>query len=281
MLNVFQVFRVFGILPYRIVKNNPVFCSKWRYYSCTIGTIVACIILCQAIIYKNIPIDTTSPRCIYNFLLKWEPTFVFLHICIIYHTILNKKGTKKSIKIVHQLLKIKSGNIGPDPEAKVINYTFGTLSILLVLVFVFYFKIELLYHDVTVLNLLDYLVAFAFTAVNSIQILQLCVYYEVIIGALSRCSNDLDPIATLVEIQNLRKLKSKVEHVYYLNLIFLELNCLIYCILGFRGAYDFISQPLTSAFVSSIVVIWVSYAIPLQFYLMHLSGLIDSNVKLF
>lgn len=285
MLNACKIFRFIGILPYKIAKNQIVYCLKWHYYSYIIAALISSLTVGYGLMYTQYTVDSRDSNYIYQLLLKWEPTLIFVNILVIYYTIFKKKRTKRAIKMVRQLLEIKSAHF---PEQKILWWTSGSLVILLIVAVVCYVTTIQYYHGNEFQDFFDCFTDFIFTALEIIQIIQLCLYFEVINGAFSELKTiiaDIDddvlcPTSILIEIKKLRKLKSNVEQFYYPNIICQELSCLIYCIMGFRGGYDFISQNYTSSIIALTNVIWVSYEIPFQFYLMHLSHGTEEKVSL-
>lgn len=280
MFDVFTVFRLFGILPYRIVNYQPVLCPKWRYYSYIVASLVASLSVYRCSMYQQYTVDTQSSHCIFEFLLRWEPLFVFVNICFTYYTIFNTKSTKGALKIAKLLFELKAKK-NSGSEKKVVWYTFITLVIILILVIVVYWIVDY-YPGVT---LIDYLIMYIFTAVITIQALQFCVYFEIICGALSdledaiKDTTDEKSIVCLLEILKLRYSINKLVQVYYPNTCFLLLNCLFYWILGFRVFFDLVTQSYRSVLGSLITIFWISFDIPLQFYLMHLGEVSNGMVS--
>lgn len=283
MFNAFKIFRIFGILPFKLVKiRDPVLCPKWHFYSCIAASLVAILAFCRALIYLQYPLDTKNPNIIFIFLLKCSPMFNFVHICVMYYTMVNRKTVKRAVEIVKLLMevKLKSRKVGSvvAPEKMIVYYAFGTLIILSLLICGLCYLMIQYVPTFALMSVVDYWVTFVFSVILTIQVLQFCVYFEVIVGAFSQLDAH-QPIASLIAILKLRDLKNKIEHLYYPNIICLELNCLIFCISGFRAAFDFMSKTLITAVIGLIIVIWITCDVPLQFYLMHLSQIIDGKVS--
>lgn len=278
MFDPFKIFRIFGILPYKIVTNTPVYCRKWHFYSYVIAFLILILHIGLIFSYDKYFPDPKDPKFIYLIILKFEPILIFAHCLVIYYTVLNKQQTRKAIKIVKLLLESISRKEGDSWERNMFWWTFGSLGILLILI-----SASLaLYPKTELIDWFDFSVCFTFTTVNTIQVVQFCVYSKLIIGAITELEISdkcLDVIPLLGRVKKLKELRNKIEAVYYPNLLFLELNCLIYCLFGFRGVYDLISLDLFSQTLTLVTVIWLLYVTPYQFYLMHLSEIIDDKVS--
>lgn len=279
MFNACKVFNTFGILPYKLVKNKPVFCPKRHIYCYIFASFVVILSFFKGLWYSQPPLNTKNSNVILMFLLNWEPMFYFIQICVIYSTVINEKRTKRAVKIVKLLFEVKSSKCGQSsaPEDSIIRYTYVSLFIILVMCVMFYYiRITQPNPRNKLLTFLDFMISYISTVVNTIQILQFCVYFEVINCALSEleCSFVHRPIAILSKIKILRKLKNKIEHLYYPHIIFLQFSCLFYCILSMRAIYDLMSE---LGILALFAILWLSYDIPFQFYLMHLSE--ETNEK--
>lgn len=285
MLDVFQVFRVFGMLPYKLIKNEPVLCPKWRYYSCILAILSTSLIFYRGIWYLKQPLEKENKNFVYLFLLLCEPMLYVVDNFMIYYTIFNKKSTEKSIKIVKILLKLKTERNGCKKVGqKVICCSLGALLILLIFAYI-YFVINQPTLMVSIGSFVDLLISYGATVLFTMQLLQFCVLFEYVLSAYRHLEHlvtrNRNGQEILVEIKNLRDLVKKIENVYYPNIIYLEFNGLFYCILGIRGLYDYVLQNYESFFMASIILFWVWFDLPLQFYLMHLSEVIECKVSVY
>lgn len=280
MMDVFTVFRLFGILPYKIVDNHPVFCRKWHLYSWLFAAVILISTFSRGLMYLFFysSDDKDIRSCVYLFLLKWEPMFFFANTCVVYYTIMNKETTEQGIKIMKLLNDLQSRRTG---GRRITWYTFTASIILLFLGVVHYMHIT----EPTSFNIIDIFIGYTTVIPFTIQILQLSVYFDIIFAEYCRLEQltpkkwPEDTIETLLQIKSLRQLKKKIEYLYYHKLICQEVNGLIYFILAIRGTYDFIYHYYTSATISLIVLIWASFDLPLQIYLVHLSEVTDIKVK--
>lgn len=287
MFDVFKVFRVFGILPYRIVHGKLVLCPKWRIYSFLLGVLVVLITFYRGCIYiQNTDfVDILSVSTILHYIYQWEPMFLFIQVFVIFYTtIFSKRNTEKSIKLLSLLSglssrKTRAGN-------KTVGFTCIFLLVLLILVVVYHYLNIEHYPSVTWLNMIDYLTGYVSTAIITIQILQFCVFFEGVLSAYAQFEYSIQEqidgrklFKVFVKTVKLRTIINKFEYIFYPSIIFMQLNCFIYCVLGFKGIYDIICQRYFSAFIAVILQIWISFYLPLIFYWMHLSDVTESKVS--
>lgn len=290
MLDVFDFFRFFGILPYKIVKNKPVLCLKWQFFSRIIALLVNTLACYRGFIYlmrvqHQNSYDGELRNCIYEFLLKCEPMFFFLNLCVVYLTVIDRKRTRKIIKVLKFIFESKLGKNECNKVSRRISYyTYVSLVVLVIMAFLYYKLTQ--FRQVHIMDpWLCYFEIFPFT----IQVLQFCVYFTCIISAYSDLENLVNKnvlnaemtIGILLEIRKLRNTVKTIEHVYYSNFIILELNTMIYSVLAIRGIYDLIFLEYNSIVVAMIVLISILFDLPLQFYLMHLSDVTESKVRFF
>lgn len=283
MSDLFKNFRIFGFLPYKIINNVPVYSPKWRIYSCLTLILLLIVQVCLLLMKKKYFTDSKDPKFIYLVILEFEPVFTVTHSLVIFYTVLSKIQTRKTIKILEQLLEAQSWRkVGESRwERKMFWWTFGPLGILLILTTFSEWQKTILNSESALLRFIDWIACYTYTAVNTVEVVQFCVYFKLIIDGFTELEinlNELDLIEIFVKIQKLKKLRNNIEDVYYPNFLFLKLNCLFYCILGFRGVYDLDFQDCLSLTLSLIIVVWVVLPIPFQFYLMHLSDVIETKV---
>lgn len=281
MFDVFKAFRICGILPYRIKRNKLVLCPHWHLYSRMFAFLAFLITSYRGVIYiRNTDfVNILSVSCIFQYILQWEPMFLFFHICIIFSTVFNKKNTQKSIKILELLFEVRQKGVG-----RIITYyTFCNFVLLFILILVLH-NLNTQYHrNVTIMHLLDYIVGYISSVVVSLQILQFCVYFEIVLKPFSELESCVTKrpklFKTFVKIFKLKIIIRKFEDIYYWNIILIQLNLFIYCIFGIRGIYDFIGQRYDSIFIVIILEYWMTFYLPLLLYLMHLSEKMENKVN--
>lgn len=287
MLDVLKVARLLGILPFKEGKNGPVLCHKWLYYSYFMGIFIPLTtfyraLLCLKFIQSSESLETRST--VYLFLLKWEPMFYFLTIGIVYYPVRGRKEAERSIKVMKLLFELESGRSGK--VGKKLRYViFGFSIIFSILALVQYCHVT----QPSYFNMIDIFFGYTNAIPLSIQLLQLCVYFKCVLCEYHRLedvvkqispANDKQTIGIFMAVKTLREIMKKIEHVYYPNIIWQEIETLMYSILMFRGTYDFICHYYTSAILAIIVLVWISIDLPLQFCLMHLSDATDEKVNL-
>lgn len=285
MVTIFKVFRFLGFLPFKLTKNDLQYCPKWHIYSYITAASILIIIFRRAFVYTEDSLDGSSPNFIYDLLMKYEPLIVCSNVFTIYCSFCNKKNTKIALKIVTKLkMSSRKGS-----KSKAVFYTLTSLIISFILVMVYYsFYLD---HYAITSSMLDILVAYLGTFIITIHILQLCLYFEGILKAYSELEKNylldsnlkmLQPLQLhpmFLKISKLRSSKNKMCEIYHPTIVYLELNCLVYCIFVYRGAYDVILREYTTIIPSVIIVLWSLIDIPLQFYLMHLNEVLDTRVS--
>lgn len=289
MVGVFTILRIFGIFPYRIIKNS-VFCSKWRYYSYLFALLASLITFNRGLMYiRNTEVvELKDSSFVYQFILKFEPMFYFVHMSVVFYNALETKRMRQALKLLDTFLKLQPRKHHYGLRNGIVTYIFGTLLFQLLLVFKLHHLNLHLYPNVTWVNLVDFLVAYLCTVIIAMQLLLFCVVLNAIrgvYGRLERSMQDLDEqnreasIGILDTIQKLGYFTNKFDRIYYPSIILHQFNCFLYILLGSRSFYDLLSGQYLSIIHSLILNMWIIYHVPIQFYLMHLSEVIQNKVS--
>lgn len=285
MSEIFEYFRFFGVLPYCFEKKQPLFSREWLRYSRIFALIIIALAFYRTLMCEQYPVDMESTILIYQFLLKYEPVFIFVNICIIYYQIFVVKDVNRILKVIKLLLRMTlNRNYDYKKEKKIMFATFGASIILLILIFVVCLNIEQ-YPMLAQIHLLDYLAMYAFTVVVTVQALQFCVYFQMIIGALNHVQyeisfekrNERKLLDKLLELSKITSLIKKMQRIYYPNMITLQLSVLFYSVTGCRGLYEFFYG--SYMFELYVILTWTIFDIPLQLYFMHLNEVMIKKVN--
>lgn len=290
--NVFKVFQFFGVYqPYRSTQSVI---RKWHYHSYVFALFAASFAFYRGLqcITNDELNETKKSSLVYKFLLRSEPMFLFIHISVIFCTSLNNtKASNYGSQIIRVSTTLKSSkNYNHGSENKIIYYTYVTLLLLLISIVKLHYLNAEFVPSVTFLDLIDLLESYLSEVIIAIQLLQFCVYFKVVINAFSYIEYLIHELNTdtnngpksyemLVGVNKLSRLITKFGHAYWPSIVLQQLNCLLYCILGYKAFYDFFCQKYVSPLHSLIFNLWIVYFIPLQFYLMHLGDVIQTKVR--
>lgn len=285
MFDVFKIFRIVGTFPIKFRYKIPFPSKNWHIYSYIFASIVFCIANYRFLYFLNWPVDTESSYFFYLFMVKYEPAFLLTHLLIIYHTVPNKQNIKRAIKLFAKVLEIQpKRNSCYKSEIKIIIWTLACCVILFLLAIIFWFETP----NGTIRDLFDYLGCGMSLSLITLQILHFSVYFEMVIAAIDEIEysskekiQGQSPIENLHKIHYLRGLIKKFERFYHSNIIAIELNFMVYCTMGYRGIYDLAFQNYQSLFMGIASNIYTLYNLPLIYYLMHLSDLIEEKVRIF
>lgn len=283
MPHAFNILRIFGIFPYRIDKDQPCLCFKWRLYSYILALFAESLVCYRGLVYLQSSdiVELTSTSFVYQFLIKIEPTFAFLHMTVIYYTAFDTKRHKKNLKLLNVLLQLQSKHKGRGGRT-IIRVTLINLSVLAVCALTLHFLDAHYSEGITWVHLVDFTIGFFNTSTITLQLLQFSVFIDMIIDLYTHleCSSDELVYEKLDTIKKLRYVLGEFEQIYYPSIILQQLSFFIYSVLGFRAFYDFALQQYLSPLHSICLTFWIVIDIPHQLYLMHLCDVAHRKVSL-
>lgn len=168
----FKIFRVLGFLPYKNFRSSPTYCRKWHLFSYIIALFIISVSTFRAYLYTKFVVGSSYAGCIFSVLLKYEPMFLTVNLCVIYQTLFPKKKVIKTITLIKKLHTLRSKlTENSRKENRIVFRTFGCLLTLFILIFVYHYVNLQLDPNAPFIYLWDFLVAYIFTALCVIQLL--------------------------------------------------------------------------------------------------------------
>lgn len=282
----FKTFALIGIFPFVLNKqqnNEAMNCIKiskpFHVWSMIFLPVVGFAAIWRSYFYFSWPFDSTT-GVMFNILIKLEPNLAFFRVILTCFIVLRGKSIKRLGSFARLLLEISSKN---RQNSQMRVFVTGSIALFIFIIFVLRYG----YLEGGVLRRTDILISLVQDVLQSMVLIQLCLFFCIILSSLATIEQGLrrEQNCYLILDKFVKTLSaySKLDKLYQPLISMIILEIFYGVILGLRCAEDFLVYQLTdSNYIESdrILIIWYFSHVPFLFALIHLGHVYQRKVFL-